>query len=123
MVFVLLNPKKILAFSLSFAVALTLLGNGCNGVKYRAQNAENTVQINTNEASSDNSYGAYRDLYKDKKSDVSEIEIQALGYKDISIPETEFSKLEGVDNALIVNESGGEIQWQINIEQEALYEI
>ncbi len=119
----LLNPKKILAFSLSFAVALTLLGNGCNGVKYRAQNAENTVQINTNEASSDNSYGAYRDLYKDKKSDVSEIEIQALGYKDISIPETEFSKLEGVDNALIVNESGGEIQWQINIEQEALYEI
>ena len=68
----LLNPKKILAFSLSFAVTLSLFGNGCNGVKYKAQNAENTVQINTYEASSDNSYGVYRDLYKDKNSTVSE---------------------------------------------------
>lgn len=69
------------------------------------------------------SYGAYIEQYNNKSNASEKIEISAWDYVDYKNVGVEVSTHEGVENVLITDGNEGEITWEFEVGEEALYEI
>lgn len=116
----LLKPKKIVALMLCVVLAFTVLGNAFSvmAVKVSDSKLENYEVVY-----SSGSYGAYIQNHQNKSYAKEEIEIKASEYLSYEKVGLEVSNYESVENALLTDGEEGEITWQFEVDEEAVYEI
>ncbi len=115
--------KKILAFCLCTIIIFGFLEQVSMGISVSAAETYKNLNTANQKTSFDSSYASYYESHKNTPDATDEISIAAADYFSTSGKEVEISKLEGVENALVLKGSALETVWQVEVPQTSLYEI